>query len=135
MSVKTDFRRESSMDKYFKYVVLLLFVFAVQVINAGSAHAIPAFSREHNTECATCHTIFPELNEYGDAFLKNGFVWNKQKKTEDKVPPAKEVAVKGEGDPETLRMLAENAAARQKPGNGEQPALQASGKSEPLWLA
>lgn len=41
----------------------------------GSADAIPAFSRQHKTECSTCHTIYPELNEFGDAFLKSSYVW------------------------------------------------------------
>ena len=123
------------MDNYFRYVALLLLVLITQALNAGTAHAIPAFSREHNTECATCHTIFPELNEYGDAFLKNGFVWNKQKKGEEKVTPEKEVDVKGEGDPDTLRMLAEHAAAKQKSASDEPGAIHSSGKSEPLWLA
>jgi len=40
-----------------------------------TASAIPAFSRQHKTECSTCHTIYPELNEFGDAFLKNGYVY------------------------------------------------------------
>lgn len=39
------------------------------------AQAIAAFSREIKTECTTCHTIFPQLNEFGQAFEKNGFVW------------------------------------------------------------
>ncbi len=39
------------------------------------AEAIPAFSREYKTECTTCHTIFPHLNEFGQAFEKNVFVW------------------------------------------------------------
>lgn len=41
---------------------------------ASSAYAIPAFTRQYKTECSTCHTIFPELNETGDAFYKNSFV-------------------------------------------------------------
>lgn len=44
------------------------------------ADAIPAFSRQHKTECSTCHTIYPELNEFGDAFLKNSYVWPGAKK-------------------------------------------------------
>ncbi|WP_026840826.1 porin [Citrifermentans bremense] len=43
------------------------------------ADAIPAFSRQHKTECSTCHTIYPELNEFGDAFLKNSYVWPHKK--------------------------------------------------------
>lgn len=46
------------------------------------ADAIPAFSRQHKTECSTCHTIYPELNEFGDAFLKNGYVWPGKKQVQ-----------------------------------------------------
>ncbi len=42
-----------------------------------NAHAIPAFSRQFNTECSTCHTIYPELNEYGVAFQKNAYVYSR----------------------------------------------------------
>jgi len=42
---------------------------------AARVEAIPAFSREYKTECTTCHTIFPQLNEFGQAYEKNGFVW------------------------------------------------------------
>jgi len=55
--------------------VLLLGVVVSPLLAPGSADAIPAFSRQHKTECSTCHTIYPELNEFGDAFLKNSFVW------------------------------------------------------------
>lgn len=40
-----------------------------------SALAIPAYSRLYNTECTTCHTIYPQRNEFGVAFEKNGLVW------------------------------------------------------------
>lgn len=123
------------MNNNSRYIALLLFVLAIQVITAGSAHAIPAFSREHNTECATCHTIFPELNEYGDAFLKNGFVWNRQKKTDETAKPEKVADIKGEGDPELLSKLRAIAAVQPKPANGEPQAVASSGKSEPLLLA
>src|SRR6266568_6150562 len=93
--------------------VLTASLAAVFVIGCfGKAQAIPAFSREHNTECTTCHTIYPELNEYGDAFLKNGFVWTKHQKDEPeaKAPaPAPKADVKGEGVPELLNKLRENA--------------------------
>jgi len=45
------------------------------LLRPGTADAIPAFSRQFKTECSTCHTIYPELNEFGDAFLKNSYVW------------------------------------------------------------
>lgn len=55
---------------FFAFSTLFLAFFC-----AGRAEAIPAFSRELKTECTTCHTIFPQLNEFGQAFEKNGFVW------------------------------------------------------------
>src|SRR6266568_240677 len=49
--------------------------FAISSLIPESAQAISAFTRTHKTECATCHTIFPELNEQGVNFMKNSFVW------------------------------------------------------------
>lgn len=47
----------------------------LQLIVANTSHAVPAFSRANKVECTTCHTIAPELNEYGEAFLKNSYVY------------------------------------------------------------
>ena len=49
--------------------------FFLTVLCASRAEAIPAFSREYKTECTTCHTVFPQRNEFGQAFEENGFVW------------------------------------------------------------
>jgi hypothetical protein len=37
------------------------------------ASAIPAFTRKYQTSCSTCHSNYPELNDFGEAFKKNGF--------------------------------------------------------------
>lgn len=37
------------------------------------ADAIPAFSRNYRTSCATCHVAFPKLNAFGEAFRNNGY--------------------------------------------------------------
>lgn len=39
------------------------------------ADALPSFARQYKTECKTCHTIYPERNEFGEAFERNGFIW------------------------------------------------------------
>lgn len=57
---------------------LLVLGLLAPVLLATQALAIPAFSRQYKTECKTCHTIFPERNEFGDAFEKNSFVWPKE---------------------------------------------------------
>lgn len=81
------------------------------------ADAIPAFTRAHSVECTTCHTIFPELNEYGEAFLKNGYVFfGKDKKRTVEITkasstvkpattPGTEAVVKGDGDTDLLSKL------------------------------
>lgn len=70
----------------------------IPCIMASKAYAIPAFSRLYKKECVTCHTMYPERNDYGDAFEKNGYY-----------PPEgmeKVVAVKGSNTPDVLDPLA-----------------------------
>jgi hypothetical protein len=62
--------------------VLLLFVIATQ-----QASAIPAFARRYQTSCATCHNNYPELNDFGEAFKKNGFKFPKDDDAFVKEPP------------------------------------------------
>ncbi len=38
-------------------------------------HALPTFARQHKTECGTCHTIYPQLNEFGEAFRRNSYLY------------------------------------------------------------
>ncbi|MGD0585748.1 MAG: hypothetical protein ABSA86_08230 [Oryzomonas sp.] len=120
------------------------------------SHAIPAFSRTYKVECSTCHTIYPELNEYGEAFLKNSYVYfgksrNAAKEKEAAAPaePAKPAAavtdVKGEGDADKLSKLkagamgASGATAPEPAAEATSPANGAAGggeaKSEGLLLA
>jgi hypothetical protein len=49
--------------------------------------AIPAFSRKYGTSCTTCHSNYPELNDFGEAFKKNGFKFPKDDETFVKDPP------------------------------------------------
>ncbi|NOY90022.1 MAG: hypothetical protein GXP55_02350 [Deltaproteobacteria bacterium] len=37
------------------------------------AKAIPAFARRYQTSCQTCHTIYPALTPFGEAFRRNGY--------------------------------------------------------------
>ncbi|MBT0654605.1 hypothetical protein [Geomobilimonas luticola] len=111
-------------------VVLFLFIAAAFIpVNVKNANAIPAFTRQHKTECSTCHTIYPELNEYGEAFQKNSYV----KKSE---PIAKEPVagndIAGVGDPELLAKLKAQAATGGEKSKGEEPKDKGN---EALWLA
>ena len=35
--------------------------------------SIPAFARKYSLACSACHTVWPELNPFGQAFRDNGF--------------------------------------------------------------
>ncbi|HYW66410.1 MAG TPA: hypothetical protein VFB10_06860 [Candidatus Dormibacteraeota bacterium] len=48
---------------------------------APKSDAIPAFSRKYQTSCTTCHNNYPELNDFGEAFKKNGFKFPKDDET------------------------------------------------------
>jgi hypothetical protein len=40
---------------------------------SSPAQAIPAFARKYGTSCLTCHTVYPKLTPFGEAFRRNGF--------------------------------------------------------------
>jgi hypothetical protein len=40
---------------------------------ASPAAAIPAFARKYGTSCLTCHTVYPKLTPFGEAFRRDGF--------------------------------------------------------------
>jgi hypothetical protein len=40
---------------------------------AHPAEAIPAFARKYGTSCVTCHTVYPKLNPFGEAFRRNNY--------------------------------------------------------------
>jgi hypothetical protein len=57
------------------------------LVPATPAYGIPAFSRKYQTSCSTCHNNFPELNDFGLAFKKNGFKFPKDDESFVKEPP------------------------------------------------
>ena len=40
---------------------------------ASTAQAVPAFARKYQTSCQTCHSMFPKLNAFGEAFRLRGY--------------------------------------------------------------
>jgi len=54
-------------------LLLLLTVAITTLLGATESKAIPSFSRKYNTSCQTCHTAFPVLNSFGEAFRRNGY--------------------------------------------------------------
>ena len=61
--------------------------FYLLLAQATRAPAIPAFARKYQTSCTTCHNNFPELNDFGEAFKKNGFKFPKDDELFVKEPP------------------------------------------------
>ena len=53
---------------------------------SSRSYAIPAFSRQYQTSCTTCHLDFPKLNDFGKAFKDAGFKFPKDDDTFLKVP-------------------------------------------------
>src|SRR5579859_606446 len=50
------------------------------------SYAIPAFARQYKTSCATCHSNFPKLNDFGKAFKDAGFKFPDNDEDMIKVP-------------------------------------------------
>jgi hypothetical protein len=67
-------------------LVLIVAGFLVSAFPSKS-YAIPPFSRQYGTSCATCHVDFPKLNDFGKAFKDAGFKFPKDDETFLKVPP------------------------------------------------
>ena len=51
------------------------------------SHAIPAFARQYQTSCTTCHLDFPKLNDFGKAFKDAGFKFPTDDEGMIKIPP------------------------------------------------
>jgi hypothetical protein len=62
-------------------------VICIMLASVPNSSAIPAFSRKYQTSCTTCHNDYPELNDFGEAFKKNGFKFPKDDDTFLKEPP------------------------------------------------
>jgi len=71
----------------FALSITLLASLIYSIASAPRANAIPAFSRKYQTSCTTCHNNFPELNDFGVAFKKNGFKFPKDDESFVKEPP------------------------------------------------
>jgi len=72
---------------FFLGVFALESVRPAQTFVIPEAFAIPAFARKYQTACSTCHNNFPELNDFGEAFKKNGFKFPKDDELFIKEPP------------------------------------------------
>jgi len=63
------------------------YIFLLVLLWPAASYAIPAFSRQYQTGCATCHSDFPKLNDFGKAFKDAGFKFPADDETFLKTPP------------------------------------------------
>jgi len=52
---------------------------AMYFVGLREAGAVPSFARKYQTSCQTCHTVYPVLNPFGEAFRRDGYrfpSWN-----------------------------------------------------------
>jgi hypothetical protein len=68
-------------------ITAVVVVLWVMLASVPKSSAIPAFSRKYQTSCTTCHNNYPELNDFGEAFKKNGFKFPKDDEVFVKEPP------------------------------------------------
>jgi hypothetical protein len=67
-----------SMRRVSKRAVGIVFASLVAALFAyfgemKDASAVPSFARKYQTSCLTCHTVYPQLNPFGEAFRRNGY--------------------------------------------------------------
>lgn len=81
--MKGRFLNSSTLASLMAVVVVIWGLLA----SVPKTSAIPAFSRKYQTSCTTCHNNYPELNDFGEAFKKNGFKFPKDDEVFVKEPP------------------------------------------------
>jgi hypothetical protein len=60
-------------QRFLRQVLGTVVGFLMLLVFVGPAQAIPVFARKYATSCITCHTIYPKLNDVGEAFRRNGY--------------------------------------------------------------
>lgn len=63
------------------------FCFGIFLLFPALSRAIPAFARQYQTSCSTCHVDFPKLNDFGKAFKDAGFKFPTDDAGMLKIPP------------------------------------------------
>ena len=75
------------LERWLPPAVFVVFTALLTFLAPRPTSAIPAFSRQYQTSCSTCHLDFPKLNDFGKAFKDAGFKFPKDDETFLKVPP------------------------------------------------
>ena len=62
-------------------------IFLMSMFLASKSEAVPSFARKYETSCVTCHTGYPKLNAFGEAFRLNGYQYPKDDEEQTKDEP------------------------------------------------
>lgn len=60
------------MRKLILITAMVAGILGAFLIIPKDADAVPVFARKYGTSCQTCHTAFPQLTPFGQAFKRNG---------------------------------------------------------------
>lgn len=72
---------------------VLVFTVLAGLVLPETAWAVPSFSRQTGVPCSSCHTVFPQLTQFGRDFKRNGYVLTESQKghtdrlQQDHIPP------------------------------------------------
>jgi len=70
-------------------VITSLFIVSIVLLCFNDSKAIPSFARKYKTSCQTCHSIYPKLNPFGEAFRINGYQFPQDDEDQIKEEPVK----------------------------------------------
>jgi mono/diheme cytochrome c family protein len=75
--------RTPATARWLPAVVAVAAGFVVYFAAVRDAGAVPSFARKYQTSCQTCHTIYPVLNPFGEAFRRDGYRFPSSNGSED----------------------------------------------------
>lgn len=68
-------------------ILVALMLLVLIFVAFRNSEAVPAFARKYETSCVTCHTGFPKLNAFGEAYRLNGFQYPEDDEDQAKEEP------------------------------------------------
>jgi hypothetical protein len=73
LAVMSDFLRRLSMTSIKTRTFGAVLIVLAGFVWTGAAQAIPAWARQYEKDCSSCHTAWPQLNKQGREFKENGY--------------------------------------------------------------
>jgi hypothetical protein len=74
IALQTELPRRSSPGGAIVIILALVVLEAIMVVAPQESHAIPAWARKYNADCAMCHyPVVPRLNNFGQMYRRMGY--------------------------------------------------------------